>query len=88
MRWWHDGWGGWWILMPLVTVGFWALVIWAVATVIRQRPVTGPGGPTGSARAEEVLAERYARGEIDDEEYRHRLDTLRRVAGGGPPWTA
>jgi putative membrane protein len=28
-----------------------------------------------------VLAERFARGEIDDEEYRRRLDTLR-TAGG------
>jgi putative membrane protein len=28
--------------------------------------------------AEQILAERYARGEIDDEEYRQRLDTLRR----------
>ncbi|WP_406097584.1 SHOCT domain-containing protein [Kitasatospora purpeofusca] len=33
--------------------------------------------------AEQVLAERFARGEIDAEEYRHRLDVLR--GSGGPP---
>ena len=30
---------------------------------------------------EQVLAERFARGEVDEEEYRRRLDTLR---GAGP----
>ncbi len=37
---------------------------------------SAPGGP------ESVLAERYARGEIDEEEYRRRLATLR----GGPAY--
>ena len=36
----------------------------------------GPSGPR-PASAEQVLAERFARGEIDDEEYRQRLATLR-----------
>ncbi|MFI0716705.1 SHOCT domain-containing protein [Streptomyces inhibens] len=35
------------------------------------------GGPT----PEQILAERYARGEIDEEEYQRRLATLR----GSPP---
>ncbi|MFE4519221.1 hypothetical protein ACFRMQ_34145 [Kitasatospora sp. NPDC056783] len=37
----------------------------------------GGGGP--GAVPEQLLAERFARGEIDAEEYRHRLDTLRSV---------
>jgi uncharacterized membrane protein len=31
----------------------------------------------GGQRARGILAERYARGEIDDDEYRTRLDRLR-----------
>jgi putative membrane protein len=33
-------------------------------------------------RAYELLAERYARGEIGGKEYRERLDELRRSIGG------
>ncbi|MFF0411220.1 SHOCT domain-containing protein [Kitasatospora sp. NPDC004745] len=46
----------------------------------------GWGGAHGSAAGptpEQVLAERFARGEIDAEEYRHRLDTLRSADGPG-----
>ncbi|MFF4921518.1 SHOCT domain-containing protein [Kitasatospora sp. NPDC001261] len=41
----------------------------------------GQGGPGVSP--EQLLAERFARGEIDAEEYRHRLDTLRSANGPG-----
>ncbi|MFI2610428.1 SHOCT domain-containing protein [Kitasatospora sp. NPDC018619] len=52
----------------------------------------GAGGPQGWGQGgqgsprvppEQVLAERFARGEIDAEEYRHRLETLRAVNGPG-----
>ncbi|MFE6051308.1 SHOCT domain-containing protein [Kitasatospora sp. NPDC056446] len=46
----------------------------------------GPGGTSGWATGstpEQMLAERFARGEIDTEEYRHRLDTLRSANGPG-----
>jgi putative membrane protein len=46
-------------------------VVWFVATRSGPRPTA----PTDRAR--EILAERYARGEITGEEYRERLDTLR-----------
>ena len=73
------GWGG-WILMSLVMVVFWALVITAIVLAIRY--LTGGSDPNqvspSSARAaEDVLAERFARGEIDDDEYRQRMTTLR-----------
>ena len=73
--WWNGGWGGWWFAMPLVMFGFWIAVIWVAVTVVRNRP--GPSLTAHPAGPEEVLAQRYARGEIDDDEYRHRLDTLR-----------
>jgi uncharacterized membrane protein len=43
-------------------------------------PVRGdqPGAAAARNAAEEVLAERYARGELDEEEFVHRRDVLRR----------
>jgi putative membrane protein len=76
-----DGWG-WvsWILMTVGMVAFWALVITAVVLAIRY--LTGPRGsaanpPSSRQAAEAVLAERFARGEINDDEYRQRLALLR-----------
>ncbi|MDA3650144.1 SHOCT domain-containing protein [Saccharopolyspora indica] len=71
--------GGWGLLgMMVMTVGmvlFWVLVIVAIIALVRylQRSARADSGGT---RAEEVLAERFARGEIDEEEYRRRLETL------------
>ena len=47
-------------------------------------PSTPPGqhAPHAPVRAEDVLAERFARGEIDEAEYRARLDVLRGHRGG------
>lgn len=67
----HDG-GGWWPVFPilwlLVLAGIVTLVIWLVR---RSRP-----SPVSVARAQ--LAERFARGEIDEQEYQRRLEVLRR----------
>ncbi|SHL45562.1 MULTISPECIES: SHOCT domain-containing protein [Streptomyces] len=38
--------------------------------------------PGASPTAEQILAERYARGEIEDEEYQRRLAVLRSSPGG------
>jgi putative membrane protein len=77
-----DGWG-WagWILMTVGMVAFWALVITAVVLAIRY--LTGPRSTAAStssaglAGAEDLLAQRFARGEIDENEYRQRLGLLR-----------
>lgn len=76
--WWNDGWGGWWLFMPLLGLAFWVAVIWIVVSLVRDRsgPATGTGGER-PADPEEILAQRYARGEIDETEYHRRLDTLR-----------
>jgi putative membrane protein len=52
---------------------FWGVLIGAVATR-DPRPSRPRRKPP---RAEQVLAERFARGEIDADEYRQRLDILR-----------
>ncbi len=45
----------------------------------------GPGGPVNAARqAEGTLAERFAKGDIDEVEYRARLEVIRANAGTQP----
>jgi putative membrane protein len=66
-----DGWGGpWFLVFPL----FWAVVVLVGFALFRRRGPWSRGGPGG----DDVLAERYARGEIDADEYRQRRDVLRR----------
>jgi putative membrane protein len=85
MMWGPDGnWGwmgmGWWMMVPLLLLLL-ALVVAAVWAVVAM---TG-GRPRGREPREEperILAERFARGEIDEQEYRQRLDVLR---GGTRP---
>jgi putative membrane protein len=74
----NAGWGG-WLLMTIAMVLFWALIITAVVLIVRYLVSQRPTGTSAeSARTpEEVLAERYARGEIDDDEYQRRLSLLR-----------
>jgi len=71
---------GGWILMTLSTVALWALLIAAVVVAVRalkpQVPGAMPPG-SGSTAAEDVLADRFARGDIDADEYDRRLRTLR-----------
>ena len=69
---WHrDGdWFPWFPLVPLLFFGLWVFVF---ALVFRRRWRMAPG-----QSGEAVLAERYARGEIDESEYRQRRSVLRR----------
>ncbi|WP_026209029.1 SHOCT domain-containing protein [Catelliglobosispora koreensis] len=69
------GMGGWgWIFMSLSTLVFFALIAGVVWLVIRA---TGSSRPAaGGDIARQILAERYARGEIDEQEYQQRLRTL------------
>lgn len=77
MGWYHDGmgWGG-WILMTVAMVAFWALVIFAILTIFRgtQRTETSTSGHRDPMR---ILDERFARGEIDEDEYHARSSVLR-----------
>ena len=81
-----SGWG--WLLMTLGILGFWALVaVLALALLRHPGPLTSSRSPASSPRpgAEEILAERLARGELDPEEYRQRLQTSRRPPAGRHP---
>jgi putative membrane protein len=67
------GWG--WVGMTLSSILFIALLVLGGMLLIRvARQTDRPAAPRSP---EQVLAERYARGELSDEEYRQRLDTLR-----------
>jgi putative membrane protein len=77
MYWFGHGPTGWGVLpMMLVWLGFWALAVAGV--VLAVRGLAWPARERPGDPPERLLAERYARGEIDDEEYRRRLDALRR----------
>ncbi|PZQ91720.1 MAG: hypothetical protein DI534_01785 [Leifsonia xyli] len=88
----HPGWGPGWGFWIVPTI-FWLLIIGLVVTLIvtrrrhwRRAGWGGyPGGPWGGSwqaaqaarSAEAVLAERFARGDIEEAEYRARLEVLR-----------
>ncbi len=60
----------WWVL---IIVGIVVLVKWLLG------PSSSPGGGSGSgsgSRALDILKERYARGEIDEQEYRKKKQDL------------
>lgn len=68
------GWG--WIGMTLSSLLFIALLVGGGALLIRL--ARQPDRPLAETRsAEQLLAERYARGEISDEQFRQQLATLR-----------
>ena len=66
---WDHG-GGWWFPFTLLSVAVLGAAVWFVARSV------GRHERSGGERARDILAERYARGEIDGEEYRGRLDQL------------
>lgn len=78
---WYSHWvGGWpWVGMITTMALFWALLVFGVVLMVRhlagsQSATSTPPPPT---TAERLLAERLARGEIDNAEYTSRLVVLR-----------
>jgi len=72
------GWGG-WLIMSITMVAFWALVLFGIVALFRGRdPATLQDRPQRDARR--ILDERFARGEIDAEEYQVRLSVLPHTA--------
>ncbi|MFB7666208.1 SHOCT domain-containing protein [Kitasatospora sp. NPDC056138] len=90
MYWYDHGTNGWGFgLMAISMVLFWALIVLGIVALVRylgraqQHPTAWPQSrPPGRPEPEQLLAERFARGEIDADEYRHRLEVLR--SGSGP----
>ena len=91
MLFWYDhGVGGWgWFAMSAGMILFWALTI--TFGVLLYRALARPRGSSDRADArppgpspEQFLAERFARGEIDEDEYHRRLTVLRETTECGP----
>jgi putative membrane protein len=59
--------------VPIVLLGWVAVIATVGWFVVRS---ARPGERSGLGRARDVLAERYARGELTTEEYRERLEQL------------
>ncbi|MFD4606320.1 SHOCT domain-containing protein [Streptomyces sp. NPDC058464] len=90
MMFWYDhdvsGWG--WFTMSVGMILFWALIVFF--GVLLYRALARPGGTGTTAGTlpheptpEQLLAERFARGEIGEDEYHRRLTVLRGRAGDG-----
>jgi len=80
---WERGWAmhhGWWMwgtagaVMMIMMLVFWALVI--AGLVLGIRWLAGQGRPERPDRALDILRERYARGEINKEEFEARRRDL------------
>ena len=71
------GWGG-WLAMGLFMVAFWGLVVVGIVLLVRNlghrhEETPTPPGPPAAMR---ILDERFARGEIDADEYSRRRHLL------------
>jgi putative membrane protein len=78
MMWWTGTWDGWWggLLMFLAMLVFWGGLIWVIVYAVREfsRPRETRSGQRMSAI--QILEERFARGEIDRDEFEERRRVL------------
>jgi putative membrane protein len=79
MPWYDGGFSPWFLLFPL----FWILVI-GLLIFAGRRAWRSNRNWAATQGGESVLRERYARGEIDENEYRQRLQVLREQDRGRP----
>ena len=77
MFWYGDGVSGWGAALMIASmVLFWSLLIFGVVLLVRSSSVEVR--PTAlRLTSEQMLAERFALGEIDEPKYRSRLEVLR-----------
>ena len=69
----YGGWGwGAWLVGALMMVAFWGVVFWAIVSLVRRPTESTPRTHT----AQDILAERFARGEVDADEYERRRRAL------------
>lgn len=80
-NWWYHECGGTGWLGPAVGVGIVLIAGIVLLAIALARRGAKPAAPDPTAVR--VLEERFARGEIDTEEFEHRRDILRRAAENG-----
>lgn len=82
MYWREHMFAGHWIFGLIMMLIFWALVAWAVIALVRSnrgQHMHGMRHHGGAASAEQILADRFARGEIEADEFRSRAQALREL---------
>jgi len=87
--WYNHGMGtGWWVLMIFGMIVFWSAIVIGLVAVLRHYragpggfgTLHGPRGPSSPAppsSAVDILKERFAKGELTEEQYSRRLALLR-----------
>lgn len=72
---WHHGWGwGWMMFGWAIGLAILVLLVWLVARAASTRDAP----PPREESAEEILKQRYARGEIDEQQYQQMRDEMRK----------
>jgi putative membrane protein len=76
---WHQqGWGpGVWIAMVVGMILFWSLVVFGIVVLVRYFGAQQSKTEGSPDEAERELRTRFARGEIDEDEFKRRLSILR-----------
>jgi putative membrane protein len=75
---------GLWVLMIVAMIVFWGAIAWIIVTLVRRQgvppgspnPPPGPAANPPSSDGLRILNERFARGEIDEDEYKHRRSVI------------
>jgi putative membrane protein len=78
--WYNQGMGqGWWVVMLFGMVVFWAILVIGIVMLVRHNGhVHGRAVSTSpTTPAIDILKERFARGELNEEEYKRRLILLK-----------
>ena len=75
----QNGGGGWWLFMAVMMVAFVVAAVWLIVTLVGRNasPPDRLGGTAERLGPDDILHERFARGEIDVDEYHQRIDALR-----------
>ncbi len=71
---WTMGWGmgvGW-----IIMIAFWALVLFGIVALVKWLLGQGQPGNRPSESAVEILRKRYARGEINEEDFRRMKENI------------
>lgn len=66
-----------WASMTFAMVAFWSLLVVAVFVIRKNWPTRPPGAESAGQTALQTLDDRFARGEIDADEYQSRRELLR-----------
>ena len=77
--WYNQGMGGgWWVLMMIGMLVFWTVLVIGIVMLVRHYSPRGiaPSSQPRSNSAVEILKERFARGELTEEEYLRRRKLL------------